>query len=359
MRKWTLIVLAALMALSLVAVPSYRSASAQEGEPLKIGLMTDLTGALQLYGVELENGFMLGLEYATDGTLEVAGRPIEVIVRDYVNDPNIAATQARELIEVEGVEVLVGAPSSGVTQGLVSIAAEYGVVLMAGPAAAKNLTAELFEPTYIVDWPAEASPLARRSDSNPEIAERFFRQAVPFLGGALREFQVDTPQTSEVSETTVIPGNAGLGAAERAGRIALAYEPFHAAIEAVLAERSAAGLETRLVSVHSFTPVYKGVERPWQIGIIHDDDTRLAGPFIAALKAQGDLVVGVNEPYSPADRVYFTLESHGRVRDLPCAMIEIRNDEISGEAGQQRWAEMLISILGAVRLERRAKHAIG
>ena len=147
MRKWTLIVLAALMALSLVAVPSYRSASAQEGEPLKIGLMTDLTGALQLYGVELENGFMLGLEYATDGTLEVAGRPIEVIVRDYVNDPNIAATQARELIEVEGVEVLVGAPSSGVTQGLVSIAAEYGVVLMAGPAAAKNLTGELFEPT--------------------------------------------------------------------------------------------------------------------------------------------------------------------------------------------------------------------
>ena len=147
MRKWTLIVLAALMALSLVAVPSYRSASAQGGEPLKIGLLTDLTGALQLYGVELQNGFTLGLEYATDGTMEVAGRPIEVIVRDYANDPNVAATQARELIEVEGVEVLVGAPSSGVTQGLVSIAAEYGVVLMAGPAAAKNLTAELFEPT--------------------------------------------------------------------------------------------------------------------------------------------------------------------------------------------------------------------
>ena len=171
---------------------------------------------------------------------------------------------------------------------------------------------------------------------------------------------LDAPDLiSAVSESTVIPGNAGLGAAERARRIALAYEPFHAAIEAVLAERIAAGLETRLVSVHSFTPVYKGVRRPWQIGIIHDDDTRLAGPFIDALKAQGDLVVGVNEPYSPADRVYFTLETHGRVRDLPCAMIEIRNDEISGDAGQRSWAEMLISILGAVRLERRAKHAIG
>ena len=88
---------------------------------------------------------MLGLEYATDGTLEVAGRPIEVIVRDYVNDPNIAATQARELIEVEGVEVLVGAPSSGVTQGW--SASPSTASCDGGPAAAKNLTGELFEPT--------------------------------------------------------------------------------------------------------------------------------------------------------------------------------------------------------------------
>lgn len=151
-----------------------------------------------------------------------------------------------------------------------------------------------------------------------------------------------------LSETTVIPGNAALSAEERARRIALAYEPFHAAIEAVLAERIAAGLETRLVSVHSFTPVYKGVQRPWQIGIIHDEDTRLAGPFIAALEAQPGLVVGVNEPYSPADRVYFTLEAHGRVRDLPCAMIEIRNDEIADAAGQRRWAESLTRVLAEV-----------
>ncbi len=170
---------------------------------------------------------------------------------------------------------------------------------------------------------------------------------------------LDAPDLiSEVSETTVIPGNAGLGAAERARRIALAYEPFHAAVEVVLAERIAAGLETRLVSVHSFTPVYKGVQRPWQIGIIHDEDTRLAGPFIDALKAQGDLVVGVNEPYSPADRVYYTLETHGRVRDLPCAMIEIRNDEISGEAGQQRWGERLSEIFARLR-KNEANHATG
>ncbi len=123
MRKWTVLTLALVLALAL---PLFgQPVQAQEGEPLKIGLMTDLTGALQIYGVELNNGFMLGLEYATDGTMEVAGRPIEVIVRDYANDAELAATQARELLEVEGVEVLAGAPSSLVTQGLVSIAAEY------------------------------------------------------------------------------------------------------------------------------------------------------------------------------------------------------------------------------------------
>lgn len=145
MRKVTVLTLALVLALAL---PLFgQPAQAQDDEPLKIGLMTDLTGALQIYGVELNNGFMLGLEYATDGTMEVAGRPIEVIVRDYANNPELAATQARELLEVEGVEVLAGAPSSLVTQGLVSIAAEYDTVLMAGPAAAKNLTGELFEPT--------------------------------------------------------------------------------------------------------------------------------------------------------------------------------------------------------------------
>ncbi|MBN9242979.1 MAG: N-formylglutamate amidohydrolase [Mesorhizobium sp.] len=147
-----------------------------------------------------------------------------------------------------------------------------------------------------------------------------------------------------VSETTVIPGNAGLSAAEREARVARCWQPFHEAVEAVMEERLAAGHETWLVSVHSFTPVYKDVRRPWQIGIIHDDDTRLASPLIAALKTRRELSVGVNEPYSPADRVYFTLERHARARGMPCAMIEIRNDEIAGEAGQKKWGAMLSDI---------------
>lgn len=147
-----------------------------------------------------------------------------------------------------------------------------------------------------------------------------------------------------VSETTEIPGNAGLTPTERDERIALCWRPFHDAVDRVIEERLARGQETRLVSVHSFTPVYKGHARPWHIGIIHDDDTRLAAPLITALDEIEGCVVGANEPYSPADRVYLTLEKHARSRGLPCAMIEIRNDEISDKAGQGRWAERLADI---------------
>jgi predicted N-formylglutamate amidohydrolase len=153
-----------------------------------------------------------------------------------------------------------------------------------------------------------------------------------------------------VSETTVIPGNADLSEVEREARIARCWRPFHDAVDSVVVRRLAAGQETWIVSVHSFTPVYKGVARPWQIGIIHDEDARLAAPLIAALKAGGDLTVGVNEPYSPADRVYFTLEKHARPRGLPCAMLEIRNDEIADEASQEKWAALLAQTLGAVQL---------
>ena len=78
-----------------------------------------------------------------------------------------------------------------------------------------------------------------------------------------------------------------------------------------------------------------------------DADRRLADRLIAGLEAAG-LRVGINEPYSPADRVYFTLERHGRSRGLPCAMIEIRNDEIGDEAGQRRWSETLARILAEI-----------
>jgi predicted N-formylglutamate amidohydrolase len=85
--------------------------------------------------------------------------------------------------------------------------------------------------------------------------------------------------------------------------------------------------------------------RPWQVGILFDRDRRLADPLIADLSADG-LTVGVNEPYSPADGVYYTLSRHAESRGLACVMIEIRNDLLAGGAEQRAWAARLAASLG-------------
>jgi predicted N-formylglutamate amidohydrolase len=171
---------------------------------------------------------------------------------------------------------------------------------------------------------------------------------------------LDAPDlVPEISERTAIPGNYGLAAAELDRRVAITHAPYHAAIENMVEERLAAGRRTLLLALHSFTPVYKGVSRPWQIGVIHDEDMRLAGPVLTALSAFEEIVVGDNEPYSPADRVYYTLERHARPRGLPCVMIEIRNDEIRDKRGQRRWADLLAGILSATMLDGDAAGLVG
>ncbi len=149
----------------------------------------------------------------------------------------------------------------------------------------------------------------------------------------------------EISETTIIPGNHALNATERTTRIDLSHRPFHRRIEEVIATRAARGQASWIVTIHSFTPVYRGVSRPWQIGVIHDEDDRIARPLIAALQQDKNLNVGVNEPYSPADRVYYTLERHARPRNAPCVMVEIRNNEITDTKTQTAWGRKLAAIL--------------
>jgi branched-chain amino acid transport system substrate-binding protein len=116
------------------------------GEPLVVGLMTDKSGALAIYGPSQTQGFYLGLEYATNGTMEVAGRPIVVIEKDNGSDPEVGVSQARELIEAEGAEILVGNVSSGVALATIPVAEENNVIYIAEPAAAPQITADNFSP---------------------------------------------------------------------------------------------------------------------------------------------------------------------------------------------------------------------
>jgi predicted N-formylglutamate amidohydrolase len=112
------------------------------------------------------------------------------------------------------------------------------------------------------------------------------------------------------------------------------------------------------VAIHSFTPVFFGKPRPWEIGIVFGEDRRLADLLIDELHSDPALTVGINQPYSPADQVYYTVERHSAPLHLPAAMIEIRNDEIGDGAGQRAWADRLAAILiAAERTLFEASHA--
>ena len=113
----------------------------------------------------------------------------------------------------------------------------------------------------------------------------------------------------------------------------------------MISQRLERGLPTAVVSIHSFTPVYKGQSRPWEIGLIYDKDRRLADPVLEGLKAKGGLTVGDNEPYAPSDGVYYTIRRHGEDRKLPCLMIEIRNDEVKTSAEEAQWSDLLAPLL--------------
>lgn len=155
------------------------------------------------------------------------------------------------------------------------------------------------------------------------------------------------------TETIDIPGNAGLGPAERAERARRYYEPFRATLEATLAERPAPPV---LVTVHSFTPVWHGRPRAVELGILHDADRRLAEAMLAHAPGHTGHRVARNEPYGPEHGVTHTLRRHGVEMGHANVMLEIRNDLIADAASQARTGRMLAAWLHAA-LARLAEEA--
>jgi predicted N-formylglutamate amidohydrolase len=148
-----------------------------------------------------------------------------------------------------------------------------------------------------------------------------------------------------ISEATEISGNSGLNENEILARRREVFAPYHNHIDEVLDARAAQGIPTILVSLHSFTPVYAGVQRPWHIGTLYHRDTRLPPLFLELLHAEGDLVVGDNEPYAVSDQTDYTIPVHAERRGLINSGLEIRQDLIADQSGQHEWAERLARIL--------------
>src|SRR5216684_5279427 len=151
-----------------------------------------------------------------------------------------------------------------------------------------------------------------------------------------------------ISEATTIPGNEGLLSEEAALRRREIFDPYHRSIDAIIDQRLNDQRPTVLIALHSFTPVYAGIARPWHIGTLYHRDTRLPPLLLKLLREEPDLVVGDNEPYAVSDETDYTIPVHGEARGLMNSGIEIRQDLIAEEAGQRQWAERLARIFDEV-----------
>jgi predicted N-formylglutamate amidohydrolase len=184
----------------------------------------------------------------------------------------------------------------------------------------------------------------------PALLSRFSRLLIDPNRGA-----EDPTLVMRLSDRRLIPGNARIDADEIDRRRRRYWQPYRTAIAETIAALSAQGSHPAIVSVHTFTPVWHGAARPWQVGILWDADPRLPRPLIAALKARG-LTVGDNEPYDgalPGD----TLHEQVTLRGLAGLLIEVRQDLVATLEQTQAWADLLAESLTPI-LARPEMHEI-
>jgi len=142
----------------------------------------------------------------------------------------------------------------------------------------------------------------------------------------------------EISDGTVIPGNLHLDEAARSARMERWFHPYHDAVESVFLGREARGVPSIAISIHSMTASLAGEPRPWQIALSSHLDRRLTDPVLAALRREGDVVVGDNQPYDLDPAVDFSTPFHALRRKLLHLQVEFRQDEILDAATQHEWA---------------------
>ena len=148
-----------------------------------------------------------------------------------------------------------------------------------------------------------------------------------------------------LGEHIEIPGNIGLSAEAIAARRAEIFEPYHRQVRALLDERAAAGQPTILIAQHSMTNIFKGVRREMHAAVLYNRDRRFAGLVLDSLRGEAGLVIGDNEPYFVSDETDYTVPRHGEARGLPHVEIEIRQDLIADDAGQDEWARRICRAL--------------
>jgi len=147
----------------------------------------------------------------------------------------------------------------------------------------------------------------------------------------------------------VIPGNHPIEPEQIQSRIEQFHKPYHDAIDAVLDKALATDVTPMVFSIHSFTPNWKGIARPWHAAILWDSDPRLNTFMIEGMRLHDDIVVGDNEPYDGALR-NDTMYRHCTKRGLAHSLLEVRQDLIADDSGVQRWADIIAPLLEMANL---------
>ena len=179
----------------------------------------------------------------------------------------------------------------------------------------------------------------------PAVLSRFSRLLIDPNRG-----EDDPTLIMRISDGAIVPGNHPISDGEWRHRLETFHRPYHAAVaRTIAAAEEKSGKAPLVISMHSFTPTWKGVPRPWEAALLWDSDHRAVRPLIADLEALG-VTVGDNEPYDGALRGD-TMFRHCMTRGLPHALIEIRQDEIGDAEGVARWVDRLAPVLD--RLNRR------
>jgi len=180
-----------------------------------------------------------------------------------------------------------------------------------------------------------ARALARRLDA-PAIISRFSRLLIDPNRG-----EDDPTLVMRISDGAVIPGNAHVDSAEIARRKARFHKPYDDAISATIARFRAGGIHPALVSIHSFTPVWRGLKRPWHAAILYDPrDADFSRHVLDALAVDENLVIGGNEPYK-GGLSGDTMDRQGFAKGLRHVLVEVRQDLIFHDQGQEDWARRI------------------
>jgi predicted N-formylglutamate amidohydrolase len=234
------------------------------------------------------------------------------------------------LTSFEPVETIAGARDCGVLflcdHASPALPAEYGDLGLPAGEFARHIA-------YDIGAAPLTRALAHRFGA-PALLTTFSRLLIDPNRGA-----DDPTLVMRVSDRTIVPGNAHIDAAEIERRRRRFWQPYRDGVARMIEAMLASGVAPAIVSIHSFTPFWEGVARPWQVAVLWDNDPRMAAPFIAALRAEG-LTIGDNEPYDGALEGD-TLYAHATQRGLAHILIEMRQDLVAGAGEVAAWAERL------------------